>query len=125
MALETFPDLAINLIYSVLCLVPGFITMKTAFYVTDGEFELDQFDKTTWSFIGSGVSLSVLYFIYVAWVGLSTGRLAMVVPIDLQWTELVAAYPLLLGVALLVGYFIGHLVVDTALPTSEPERSTD
>ncbi|KAB1197382.1 MULTISPECIES: hypothetical protein [Haloferax] len=117
MAVETFPQLAINLIYTILCLVPGFVTMKTAGYVGDAEFELDQFDKGTWSLIGSGASLSVLYFIYVGWVAMATGRLRLVVPVDLQWTELVAIYPVLLGVAVLIGYVTGRLLVRVrALP---------
>ena len=110
MAVETFPELAINLIYTILCLVPGFVTMKTTGYVGDAEFELDQFDKGTWSLIGSGISLSVLYFVYVGWTAMATGRFRLVVPVDLQWTELVAIYPVLLGVAVAIGYAIGRLL---------------
>lgn len=111
MAVETFPELAINLIYTVLCLVPGFITLKTALYISDADLEFDQFDKSTWSLIGSGLSLSVLYFLYVGWTTITTGRFRLVVSVDLQWTELVAVYPLLLFVAVIVGYLIGHLIV--------------
>lgn len=131
MAIGTFPELATNFVYTVLCLVPGFVTLKTVLHVSQTEIEFDQFDKTAWSLIGSGISLSVLYFSYVAWTAIVTGRLALVVPIDLQWTELVAAYPLLLGVAVLIGYLIGHLIVrifgssGTAISASERERSTE
>lgn len=111
MALETFPELATNLVYTVLCLVPGFVTLKTVQYSGEARVDLDSFDKATWSLVGSGFSLSVLYFLYVAWVAARTGRLALVVPVDLQWTQLVAAYPLLLGIAAFVGYLLGRTVV--------------
>lgn len=110
MAVETFPEFAINLIYTVLCLVPGFITLKSVQFYCDFDFELDKFDKTTWSLIGSGMSLSVLYYVYVVWTAVTTGRFALVVPLDLKWTQLVAAYPLLLGVSVIVGYLIGRLI---------------
>ena len=131
MALEAFPELATNLIYTVLCLVPGFITLKTAITVQEVEFELDQFDKGTWSLIGSGLSLSLLYFLYIVWIVITTGRFVLVVPIDLQWTELVAVYPLLLGVATLIGYLIGQVSMrirtsaSATKPPSEREPATD
>ena len=125
MAVGTFPDLATNLIYTVLCLVPGFITLKTAVYISELELEFDQFEKSTWSLIGSGLSLSVLYFLYVGWVALTTGRFTFVVPIDLQWTELVAVYPLLLCIAVLVGYLIGQLIVRIRGPTTTATYTTN
>jgi len=109
MALTTFPELAVNLIYTALCLVPGFVTLKAAVHFSGTDADLDKFDKSTWSLIGSGVSLSLVYYAYVAWRTVTTGRVALVVPLDLQWTELVAAYPLLLGVAALVGYLVARL----------------
>lgn len=131
MAVETFPQLAINLIYTILCLVPGFVTMKTAGYVGEAEFELDQFDKGTWSLIGSGISLSVLYFVYVGWMAMVTGRFRLVVPVDLQWTELVAIYPVLLGVAVGVGYVTGRLLIrvrgssNTSIDDASREGTTE
>lgn len=110
MAVETFPELATNLIYTVLCLVPGFVTLQTVLYVSDVEFELDQFDKSTWSLIGSGISLSVLYFLYVGWQAITTGHLSLIISVDLDWTELVASYPLLVGIAVVIGYVIGTLI---------------
>lgn len=118
MALETFPELATNVIYSVLCLVPGFITLKTAQFSSSYRFDLDQFDKTTWSLVASGLSLSVLYFLYVAWVNLSTGRFSLFVSIDLQWTELVAVYPILVFIAAVIGYITGRMV-DRFRPSSD------
>ena len=56
MALETFPELASNIIYSVLCLVPGFITLETAQFYSSSTLELDEFEKTTWSLVASGLS---------------------------------------------------------------------
>lgn len=130
MAVETFPELATNLIYTVLCLVPGFVTLKTAQYRSDIEFELDQFEKSTWSLIGSGISLSALYFLFVVWTAITTGRLDLLVSIDLQWTELVAAYPLLLATALVIGYLIGLLIRHTekasvSFANSEQGTTTD
>jgi hypothetical protein len=130
MTVETFPELASNLIYTVLCLVPGFLTIEVALHVSESEADLSEFEKSTWSLLASGLSLSALYFVYVASVALVTRRFRFVVPIDLQWTELVAAYPLLLGVAVLIGYLVGHLIVrvrtvETTRHTSGRERSTD
>lgn len=116
MALETFPELATNLIYSVLCLVPGFVTLKAAQFAAGTDFDLDTMDKTTWSLVGSGLSLSLLYLLYVLWVDLTTGRLALVVSIDLTWTALVAAYPLLIVVAVGLGFLLGRLFQLTRPP---------
>lgn len=79
-------------------------------YRSDIDLDLDQFDKTTWSLVGSGMSISILYFLYVGWIAVTTGRLVLHVSIDLQWTELVAAYPLLVGIAIVIGYVIGLVI---------------
>lgn len=118
MTVEAFPELAVNLIYTVLCLVPGFITLKTALYRSDIEMELDQFDKSTWSLIGSGISLSALYFMYLGWSTINTGRLRLHVSINLQWTDLVAIYPLLVVIAFIVGYLIGLVINRTETVTA-------
>lgn len=110
MAIETFPELATNLIYTVLCLVPGFITVKTAAFFGEGEVDVDSFDRSMWALVASGLSLSVLYFLFVAWHAITTGDVALVVPLDLQWTELVAAYPLLVGVSAGIGYVASRLI---------------
>ena len=101
---ESFPDLAVNLIYTVLCLVPGFISLQTATYAADLDADMGEFEKSTWSLVGSGVSLSALYFLYVSWMGIVTGRFELVRSLDIGWVELVAVYPLLLFVAVLLGY---------------------
>ena len=123
MALETFPELATNVIYSVLCLVPGFITLQVAQFSSRYRFDLDQFDKTTWSLVASGLSLSILYFLYVVWANLSTGKFTLIVPIDLQWTELVAVYPILVLLAAVIGYIAGRMV-DRFRPSSDARIST-
>ena len=125
MAVETFPELAINLIYTVLCLVPGFIMLKTIIYSSEIEADLDKFDKGTWSLIGSGISLSVGYYLYVVWNAITTGQVAPVVPVDLQWTELVAVYPLLLSIAVLIGYLLGQLLVRIRGATASPTQASD
>lgn len=114
-----FPDLAVTLIYTVLCLVPGFISLQTVTYAADFDADMSEFEKSTWSLIGSGVSLSVLYFLYVGWMAVATGRFVLVRPLDIGWVELVAAYPLLLVVAVLVGYVAAKVLVRTHdTPTS-------
>lgn len=120
-----FPDLAVNAIYTVLCLVPGFISLQTVTYAADLEAELSEFEKSTWSLIGSGVSLSLLYFLYVGWMGVATGRLLLVRPLDIGWVDLVAVYPLLLAVAVLVGYVSARVLVRASgAPTpTRPETS--
>ncbi|MFC7046726.1 hypothetical protein ACFQH6_16110 [Halobacteriaceae archaeon GCM10025711] len=125
MAATGFPDLAVNLIYTVLCLVPGFVSLKTASYVTGHGREFDQFDKSAWCLIGSGASLSLLYFAYVAWVGLATGRLSLVVPVDIKWVELVAVYPVLLVVAAVVGLLSGRLLERYLGPTATTPEAAD
>jgi hypothetical protein len=104
-----FPDLAANLIYTVLCLVPGFVSLQTATFAAGVDPELSEFEKSTWSLVGSGVALSASYFLYALWMGVATGEFRLIRPIDLGWIELVAAYPVLLVVAVLVG--VGSAVV--------------
>jgi uncharacterized membrane protein len=108
-----FPDLAVNAIYTVLCLVPGFVTLKTMTYTADFDADLTEFEKSTWSFVASGVSLSVLYFLYVVWMNVATGRVALVRPLDVGWVDVVAIYPVLLLVAVVVGYVGGKIYVRT------------
>ena len=124
MAAGAFPDLAANLIYTVLCLVPGFLSLQLALYLSDADWEFDQFDKSTWSLVGSGASLSVLYFGYVLWMAATTGHFQLVVPVDLQWTELVAAYPLLLAVAVLFGYVAAVVTGNRFREARAPEPDT-
>lgn len=106
-----FPDLAVNAIYTILCLVPGSITLRTVTYVADLDPDLTEFEKSTWSFVASGVSLSLTYFLYVAWMNVVTGEFVLVRSLDIAWVELVAAYPLLLLVAVAVGYGSAKLFV--------------
>jgi hypothetical protein len=114
-----FPDLAVNLVYTVLCLVPGFVSLQTVTYASDFDADMSEFEKTTWSLIGSGVSLSALYFMYVIWTGIATGRFVLIRSPDIGWVELVAIYPLLLLVAVLVGYISAKVLVRTrGAPTS-------
>lgn len=108
-----FPDLAANLIYTVLCLVPGFVTLKTTSYIANLDLELTEFEKSTWSLLGSGISISVLYFLYVVSMNIATGRLIFVRPLELGWVELVAIYPALLLVAVAVGFLCGGILART------------
>jgi len=108
-----FPDLATNLIYTVLCLVPGFITLKTTSYIANPDVDLTEFEKSTWSLLGSGISLSVLYFLYVISMNISSGRMMFVRPVDIGWVELVAIYPALLLVAVAIGFLCGGVLART------------
>ncbi len=104
-----FPDLAVSAIYTVLCLVPGFISLRTVTYLTDIDPDLTEFEKSTWSFVASGVSLSLTYFLFVTWLNLVSGEFVLVRSFDITWVELVAGYPLLLLVAVAVGYVAARL----------------
>jgi hypothetical protein len=120
-----FPDLAVNLVYTVLCLVPGFVSLQTVTRTTGVGTDLSEFEKSTWSLIGSGASLSLLYFLYVGWMGVATGRVALVRPLDIGWVDLVAVYPVLLLVAVGVGVVTARILGRT-LDTSgsvRPETS--
>lgn len=119
-----FPELAVNLIYTVLCLVPGFVGLQTATYLLEADVELTEFERSMWSLVGSGVSLSVLYFAYVVAAALATGEFVLVRPLELAWVELVAAYPLLVLVAVGVGVVCANLVplLDRASPGAPAER---
>jgi glucan phosphoethanolaminetransferase (alkaline phosphatase superfamily) len=108
-----FPDLAVNLIYTVLCLVPGFISLQTVTYAANLDTEMGEFEKSTWSLLGSGISLSVLYFLYVVWMGVMTGRFVLIRSLDISWVELVVVYPILLFVAVLVGYVSAKILIRT------------
>ncbi|MEF8757196.1 MAG: hypothetical protein V5A33_03055 [Halobacteriales archaeon] len=120
-----FPDLAVNAIYTVLCLVPGFISLQTAIYATGVDPDLTEFEKSTWSFIASGVSLSVAYFLYVIWMAVATGRYTLVRSLDIAWVDIVAAYPVLLLVAVLVGYASAMVYARTlgTPATAQPDRA--
>jgi hypothetical protein len=109
-----FPDLAVNLVYTVLCLVPGFVSLQTVTRTAGVGTDLSEFEKSTWSLVGSGVSLSVLYFLYVGWMGLATGRLELVRPLDVSWVELVAVYPVLLFVSVVVGIVVARVLERTS-----------
>lgn len=116
-----FPDLAVNLIYTVLCLVPGFISLQIVTFTTNLDTDMNEFEKSTWSLIGSGVSLSLLYFLYVIWMGIVTRRFVLIRSLDIGWVELVVIYPLLLFVAVVVGYISAKVLVRTrTLPTKAP-----
>jgi len=117
-----FPDLAVNALYTVLCLVPGFISLKTVTYTTDVGGDLTEFEKSTWSFIASGVSLSLLYFGYVAWMGFVTGRFEIPRPLDIGWVDVVTIYPLLVVVAIVVGYLSAR-VFDRTIATATATAS--
>jgi hypothetical protein len=109
-----FPDLAVNLVYTVLCLVPGFVSLQTVTRTAGVGTDLSEFEKSTWSLVGSGASLSVLYFLYVGWMGLATGRLELVRPLDVSWVELVAVYPVLLFVSVGVGVVTARILERTS-----------
>lgn len=114
-----FPDLAVNLIYTVLCLVPGFISLQIVTHNAHLDTDMSDFEKSTWCLIGSGVSLSVLYFLYVVWIGITTGRFVLLHSLDIGWVELVAVYPILLWVAVVVGYISAEVLIRTRrIPTS-------
>ncbi|MFT4889678.1 MAG: hypothetical protein ACI9YT_000589 [Halobacteriales archaeon] len=118
-----FPDLAVNAIYTVLCLVPGFVSLQTATYAGGVDPDLTEFEKSTWSFIASGVSLSVAYFLYVIWMAVATGQYEIIRSLDIAWVDIVAVYPVLLVVAVLVGY-LSAMVYARALGTpaaAQPE----
>ncbi|MEF8840294.1 MAG: hypothetical protein V5A62_01525 [Haloarculaceae archaeon] len=106
-----FPDLAVNAIYTVLCLVPGFVSLKTATHAGDLDVDMTEFEKSTWSFIASGVSLSASYFLYAAWMGVVTGRFELVRALDIGWVDVVVIYPVLILVAVVVGYAAAKLYV--------------
>lgn len=118
-----FPDLAVNAIYTILCLVPGFISVKTVTHTTTLDPEMSEFEKSTWSFIASGVSLSLTYFLYTIAMGVATGRFVLIRPLDITWVELVAVYPLLLIVAVMLGYVSAKLFARTlgASTSTQPE----
>ncbi|MUW14588.1 hypothetical protein GJ633_07815 [Halorubrum sp. CBA1125] len=120
----TFPDLAVNAIYTVLCLVPGFISLQTVTYTANVDADLTEFEKSTWCFIASGVSLSVLYFLYVVWMGLTTGRFEIIRSIDIGWVAIVAVYPVLLFVAVIVGYVSGQVYLRTLGTSTTPQQET-
>jgi hypothetical protein len=119
-----FPDLAVNAIYTILCLVPGFISLKTVTFTANVDADMTEFEKSTWSFIASGVSLSALYFLYIGWMGVTTGRFVLVRPLDIGWVDIVAIYPVLLLVAVLVGYVTGKIYLRTLGTPATPQPET-
>lgn len=98
-----FPDLAANVIYSVLCLVPGFISLQTMAYTTNRKPDSD-LELSIWSLLGSGVALSALYFLYVIGIGITTGKFVLVHSLELGWVDLLVIYPALIFVSIVLGY---------------------
>lgn len=116
-----FPDLAVNLIYAVLCLVPGFLSLQIVIHTADIGANMDEFEKTTWSLIGSGGSLSLLYFLYVIWMGITTERFTLIYSLNVGWVDLLVIYPILLFVAFLLGFVSAGIITWTrtrSIPTS-------
>jgi ABC-type uncharacterized transport system permease subunit len=93
-------------------------------YITNFEAELSEFEKSTWSFIASGVSLSLLYFLYVVWMGIVTGRFDLVRSLDVGWVDVVVIYPVLLCVAVFVGYVSGTVLRLTLGTPTAPQSGT-
>lgn len=121
-----FPDLAVNADYPALCLVPGFRSLKTALSIANVDMDMTQFEKSTWSFIASGVALSASYFLYVIWVGIVTGRFLLIRSLDITWVEGVAIYPLFLCVAIIVSQVSAKIYLWTlGTPTPlQPETTS-
>lgn len=119
-----FPDLAANFIYSVLCLVPGFISLQTVAWATNTKPE-SEFEKSLWSLIGSGISLSILYFLYVVGMIVVSGEFVLFHSIQLGWVDLVVIYPVLIFVAVVVGYVsaIVHTRGFGTRASTQPETS--
>lgn len=59
-----------------------------------------------------------MYFLYVGWRALATGEFVLVRSVELGWVALVVVYPLLLLVALLLGYVAATVLAWTGAETS-------
>lgn len=98
----------LDLVYAFFVLVPGFVTYRIGRYVGKVTVTVDQFNKTAYTLIGSGIALSVLTISYSLLTGSQPDS---VVTADYSIRQLGMAYILLLGIASTNGVLSG-LVID-------------
>lgn len=97
----------IDIAYAFFILVPGFVTYRVGKYRGKVTANVDSFNKTSYTLIASGVSLSILIIGYSALTGTSP---TSVVTADYGIGQLGVAYVLLLGISTVNGYLSGYAI---------------
>ncbi|WP_135851240.1 DUF6338 family protein [Halorussus salinus] len=103
----TAPTVQVIVVF--LSLVPGYVAYATARLIGHVTIPLKRFEKTLWSLLGSGVSISVLYFLYTTLTSITQSRLVWP-NVVLTIESLAVAFPLLLLVASGLGVVSGTVV---------------
>lgn len=100
----------LELVYSFLSLLPGFVAFQSYLYFSKEAKEYDQFETTTWSLLGSGVALFVLYGTVLAIRSVAEQQLVLSVQPLPSLEILILGYPLLLLTSLALGVVSGHIL---------------
>lgn len=95
------PGLPSSIVFAFLFLVPGFLTLVTAFRIGKIQKELDRFDKTAYSLLSSGTSTVILVTIYT----IQKGTIPAV--FDLSIFLLSLGFVLHVGICFLLGLGVG------------------
>jgi hypothetical protein len=105
--MNAIPTLDIFIFF--LALVPGYLSVKSAQAAGNITTPMSRFEKTIWSFIGSGISIFVLFSLYLLFASLRDGYVHLPnLAIDLEVAILV--FPLLVAISLIVGLITGKVV---------------
>ncbi|MDR5673206.1 DUF6338 family protein [Halalkaliarchaeum sp. AArc-GB] len=104
-----FSDNVLEWVIGFLFLIPGFITYQVALFYGKISPDLDRFQQTAWSLVGSGVSLSVTFLSGVVVYNIIWSPETYSLP-NVGVIELIIAFPVLLAVALSLGYVSGRMI---------------
>ncbi|WP_256566890.1 DUF6338 family protein [Natrinema gelatinilyticum] len=96
-----------SLIYSLLILLPGFLTYKIARRIGKVTVQIDRFDKIIYTVIGSGTSFSIILIVYSHFTSFNPTHIQNM---EFSIEEMGLGYLLMLLVSLLIGVFIGLLI---------------
>lgn len=96
-----------SLIYALLLLLPGFLTYKLAIWLGTFTKKIDRFDKTIYSVIGSGLSLSITLIIFTL---LTSFQLNNVRGPQYSLVGLSVAYICMVIIALIIGVLVGYII---------------
>ena len=97
----------VDLVYAFFILVPGFVTYRIGRYIGKVTVEVDRFNKTAYTLVSSGISLSLLILFYAI---LFDQSLESVVTTDYSLGELGLAYLFLLSIASVNGAIAGWFI---------------
>lgn len=107
--------LSLDIAYTFLILVPGFITFQAALYHGKLQLDIGRFQQISWSLICSGLSLSILYFVYTLLYNVwniwgNSFELSLLSLPEVSSAAILAGYPIILLTSYGIGFVIGHII---------------